>query len=163
MTYWERRPFEVANLLNPAFCAVLITSSAIEYEKAASKGMPFPLAFFVLPLVLHSSTRSEIPRSVVTRMHSWLQEKPEMRVGFAERMRVMLPFTREAIIFGIHARVLKLNDQGEIVKGQARIRSGDWEDSSEPRICRQKASFVGRWLAAAGDLSTVFVMWGVQP
>jgi hypothetical protein len=163
MTIWEERPFEIANLLNPAFCAVLIASSVTGYEKEASKGMPYPLAFFVLPLVLHRSTRDEIPRSIVTRMHSWLQEKPEVRVGFAERMRAMTPFTREAIIFGIQVRALGLNDQGELVKGDARIKPGNWESGAEPNVCRQKAGFVGRWIARAGDLSTIFIMWGVQP
>lgn len=163
MTDWEGRPFEVANLLNPAFCAVLLTSSVIEYEKAASRGMPYPLAFLVLPVVLHGFTRKEIPRSVATRMHSWLQEKPEMRVGFAERMRAMTPYTREAVIFCIQARVLRLNDQGEIIKGDVRIKPGNWESGAEPNVCRQKAGFVGRWLATAGDLSTIFIMWGIQP
>jgi Family of unknown function (DUF6521) len=84
MTPWTERPIELANLLNPAFCGFLIRSAAASYKESKPEGMPFALAFLVLPLVLHVSTRKTLPRSVRTTLISWL--RVSVQVGWALRI-----------------------------------------------------------------------------
>jgi hypothetical protein len=38
-----------------------------------------------------------------------------------------------------------------------------WNTDTESNECARKAEFVGRWFAQAGEVSTIFHMWGVRP
>jgi hypothetical protein len=53
---------EVQAMQNPALGAVLVWRFACGYnpENTESNGVPMPLAFVVLPIVLHSRTRGEV-------------------------------------------------------------------------------------------------------
>lgn len=163
MILWEERPVELAHLLNPAFCSVLLWDAISGYRKERGQGLPFPLAFLVLPIVLHKPTRQALPRSVTTRLHVWLQDKPEVRIQFAERTRQLAPYVREAIMFGSQNGILAITDSGELTQRSRRLPSLDWNSETEPSTCRSKAIFVGRWFAQAGGVSTIFTMWGIQP
>src|SRR5258708_6268367 len=58
MSPWTERPTEVANLLNPAFVGALLRTAVEGYIGEAASGMPFEVAFLVLPFCLHTSTAS---------------------------------------------------------------------------------------------------------
>jgi ABC-three component (ABC-3C) system Middle Component 3 len=98
MTRWEERPIEVANLLNPAFCGHVIYGCAEAHESEADKPMPYALAFLVLPLVLHSETRSTM-KANTRHFEVWLSVNPEIKVGLATRARSLVPFARETLGF----------------------------------------------------------------
>ncbi len=163
MQVWEERPREFATLLNPAFCALLLREAISGYYKEANRGMPYPLVLIVLPIVLHKGTREALPGTTRTMLHVWLQSNPAARISFAPRVRQLVPYTREALIFGIQNRVLALDDNGQLVRGQQRLRNPDWERDAEPALCRQRAGFIGRWFAQAGEATTIFAMWGIRP
>jgi len=160
---WDQRPVEVANLLNPAFCAILLSDAISGYGTEDQAGMPYPLAFLVLPLVLHQPTRDAFPRTVRTRMHVWLQDRPQLRVGFAGRVRSLVPYTKEALQFAMGTDIVRINDSGALIPGVAQIGDSNWSSDAEPRICRQRSQFLGRLLARAGDVSIIYVMWGIRP
>jgi hypothetical protein len=121
MTRWVDRPTEVANLLNPAFCGRLLIECAEQYRRP----LPFEFAMLVLPIVLHRDTRTKLPRSVATSMLTWVERNPEVRVGFAERVRDLAPFTREALRFCLaHARL------------RFRPEAGAFEPCGFSEICR---------------------------
>jgi len=61
MIPWEHRPIEVANLFNPAFCGEVIRRCGAGYSAKLQTGMPYALAFLVLPIVLHPATRWSEP------------------------------------------------------------------------------------------------------
>jgi hypothetical protein len=94
MIAWEERPIEVANLLNPAFCALLLRGTVLEYAKTASAGMDFPLVFMVLPIVLHKATREALPKTTISKFHAWFQEHQALRIGFSTRVQQLAPFAR---------------------------------------------------------------------
>ncbi|WP_414577239.1 three component ABC system middle component [Anabaena sp. CCY 9402-a] len=60
MQSWEQRPLEYANLLNPAFCSIILHNAIKGYQNEKKQGMPYPLLFLLLPLVLHNSTRNAL-------------------------------------------------------------------------------------------------------
>ncbi|GAA6615748.1 three component ABC system middle component [Scytonema sp. NUACC26] len=166
MQSWQERPVEYANLLNPAFCSILLQNAVKGYQKEKKQGMPYPLLFFVLPLVLHSSTRNALPRTTITKLHIWLQKQPEVRVGFGDRASYLVPYTKEALAFGMQTGIVKICDDGKFtwVKGKLKaISAVSWFSDTEPAICCKKAEFVGRWLAQAGEVSTIYIMWGICP
>lgn len=162
MLSWEERPIEVANLLNPAFCSILLRDSVVGFRDSNLQGMPYPIAFLVLPLVLHKMTREALPRSIATKMHVWLQNNPEVRIDFAERTRRLVPYTKEALVFAMRAEVITISGNGNLFPAN-RLGTISWPSDAEPAILRSRAKFLGRWFARAGDVPTIFAIWGIRP
>lgn len=162
LAQWEQRPIELANLLNPAFCALLLRDAAVGYQDAGSGGLPLPLAFLVLPVVLHARTRDALPKQTRTLLHSWLQNNTPTQLEVSQRVTRLLPYSREALIFGLQHNVLGLSDEGALVNGMSRLRN-PFPGGSEPAECRRKAEFIGRWFAKSGDATQILVIWGLRP
>lgn len=165
MSRWESRPREEANLLNPPFCALTLSLAVEDYAKSLPDGMPFALAFLVLPIVLHKPTRESLPQRTTRALSSWLDEHEELRATFAERARALSPYVREALLYSlVHAR-LRLSDQGRLLVGTKTRGFSLYvaTASYEVRDCLTKAQFVGRWLTSAGNVPTIFALWGVRP
>lgn len=163
MLAWERRPVEVANLFNPAFCLILLRGAINAYQNEQDAGMPYILSFLILPLVLHKPTRDALPGTTRTRMHVWLQNKPETQIGFVNRIKQLTPITKEAIIFGMQSDLVTFDERGDLVLVAKRFKSPPWATNSEPMLCYRKSQFLGRWLAQVGDTSTILTMWGIRP
>jgi hypothetical protein len=159
---WEERPQEVAYLLNPAFCALLLRESVRGYKLDQPNGMPLPIAYLVLPVVLHRRTRESLP-TIRTRIHAWIEGNPEARVGFGVRTRSMVPYTREALVFAIQHGMLELDDTAVLGVARKRFSRFSPPEGSEPAVCLEKAHDVGRLLARAGDVPTTYSMWGIRP
>lgn len=163
MRLWNDRPPEIAHLFNPAFCALLIRDGVSGFMESRPGGMPYPLVFLLLPIVLHKATRESLPATIATKMHPWIQQHQEARVGFSARCAAVAGHTREAILFAANGTQLTFSRDGALQAPRLRSRRLPWPPDSESATCRQRARFVGRWLASAGDVATIFAMWGVRP
>jgi Family of unknown function (DUF6521) len=157
---WERRPLEERANYNPAFLALLLREAADGYITESQRTLPVPLAFLALPLVLHRTTRESLPKIISTSMPIWLQEHPFLREGFVARVRAVAPAVREALVTALTTGLLEL-DRGALTPaaepGKAR------HATTESRAVAARARFVGRWLSRAGDIDTIFFLWGVKP
>ncbi len=165
MMSWAERPSEIANNFNPAFCGWLLREATEGYCSATPAGLPFPLIFLILPVVLHRPTRDTLPRSAVTALHPWLREHPEARVGLADRAQQMASVAREAILFLSAHGLITITDGGALVPAgnMARGKAPLLAASAAVKACVGKARMVGTWFAEAGDAVTVYQMWGVCP
>src|SRR5262249_40092974 len=139
MTPWACRPSEVANLLNPAYCGLLLREAMQGYESETPEGMPFALAFLILPVVLHEPTRLLLPGKTTTSLHAWLQERPNARIGFAERAREMVLHTREALLLLAARGAVRFSEGGTVLASGklSRGRSGLEAASTEVKVCLQ--------------------------
>jgi hypothetical protein len=165
MKPWVKRPVEEANLLNPAFCCVTVTTFASGYAGVDPSGVPFPLAFLALPLSLHKATRDKLPPNTRTSLAAWLQDNVETRLGFASRVMALRPYTREAVMYGLLHGWLKLADGGRLIPlmSEPVVDRNIRKIDEEARDCVRRAKFIGRWLAAAGPPQTVMALWGIRP
>jgi hypothetical protein len=163
---WLQRPAEEQRLLNPGFCSLLLWHSASGFRKesGSSEPMPFAETFLVLPAVLHSETRNSLPRTIATSLALWASENPVSRAIIADRARLLVPFTKEAIMFGSQHGLLSFSGAGILADGPSyrKIASAD-SGSAEVQSCMKHAAFVGRWFAKTGDVETVMALLGVQP
>jgi hypothetical protein len=125
--------------------------------------MPYPLIFLTPPIVLHEQTRSLLPRGTGTKLHVWLQNNPEVKVQFAERTQRLIPYTKEAIIFGLQREILTLDQHGNVNYLKRRLSTPSWQSGTEPDDCITKAAFLGRWFAESGDPGTIYTLWGISP
>lgn len=168
MSPWSERPTEVANLLNPAFIGALLRTTVKAYVDETQRGMPFEVAFLVLPFCLHPTTANRLPaRAASTPLHTWLQreENRDVLVGIGERSSALVPFTREALLFASLRGVIVFDDAGLLRPGVVNLRgiTGYRSSGEEVRQALRCAEFMGRWFALAGTTETIFTILGVRP
>ncbi len=157
---WTDRSVEEARLLNPAFLAALLMAAATDFEKTAGEAMPWTLSFLVPALALPESTREALPGSVQAHLSTWLQDHPEVRLGFPQRAKPLVPLVREALRLGMRSGALEV-DAGRLrATTQPRARHEQTDDIAE---CFKAARFIGRWFARRHDVQTIFGLLGVRP
>jgi hypothetical protein len=165
MTSWPRRSREERALLNPSFCASVLWFAASGYAGVDGSALPFEEAFLVLPFVLHRETREALPRLTSTSLAVWLNDNPLARGQIATRAQLLVPFTKESMLFAGAHRFIHIKE-GRIYanKSWKRVVNRSLRVSSdEVRGCLKRAEFVGRWFALAGSASTVLALMGVRP
>jgi len=164
MKTWAERTREEAHLLNPAFCCSILSSSIRGYMSVKKAGIPFPITFLVLPIILHKPTREALPPNIRTSMATWLLENSVARVLFYERLMSLKPYTREAIQFGLLSDWLLLTDSGilETKRTESDITRAIQKLNDEVRVCMMRANFLGRWFAKAGTTHMIMAFWGVR-
>lgn len=165
MIPWQERPLEVANLLNPAFAAIVIHEAVRNYVRAATIPMPVALSFLVPPIALHPSSRGRLPATTVAKMRPWLEDYPEVRIGFPGRVRALSDFVREGIVFAGQYRLISVSEDGGLVpsrKSACRVPA-TWQPGSDPYECWKATGFVARWCASTAAAPTLFALWGVKP
>lgn len=165
MKIWLARPKEEAYLFNPAFCCTTLSVAMQSYIGVRDTGVPFPLVFMFLPIVLHKPTRESLPRNTRTSMAAWLQENSEARVLFYERLVSLKPHTREALQFGMLLDWIVPRSGGllETTLTNADVMRTTRTLSDEARECIMRARFLGKWFAEAGETHTAMAFWGVRP
>lgn len=166
MQAWQKRAVEEANLFNPAFCAVLLAKAADEFTKKTEQPLPFPLAFLVLPVVLHHNTRAALPGSTVSSLLTWIQDHRNELVNFSGRVQSLQAITREGILFGTQHETLAIANSGGIAVGARKLSATEKRTglfTEEARECVDRAGFLGRWFAAAGTPATIYSAWGIAP
>jgi hypothetical protein len=161
---WKSRSREVVTLFNPAFCCIVLSSAVVGYSLKETRGMFLPLSYLLLPLVLHKPTRDVLPNSTSTSLAAWLEENPSVRIQFQERVKSLKPFVGEAIIFGARHNYLSFQ-HGYIISSLTynNINSILSKTHGEVRECIMRARLVGKWMAAAGSVETVFGLWEIRP
>jgi len=165
MIPWTNRAPEERALLNPSFFSLLFWHAATGHMAEGHTGLPFATSFLVLPLVLHRETRESLPKVVTTSLPVWLDENPLVRARLAERSRMLVPYTKEALMFGgtrgfltISADAITVAESWKRKVNAEHRRSGD-----EVRSYAKKAEFLGRWFARTGSPTTVMALMGVRP
>ncbi len=94
------RPVEVLRLLNPAYCAGVLSTFAVNYGGArpgeVSAGVPFPLMFLCLPMALHRATRTAIVHhNNDFGLHRLIKDHPDVLFELSERVEGLRSTTRK--------------------------------------------------------------------
>jgi hypothetical protein len=163
---WQARSAEERNLLNPSFCSVLLWYAARGFNsQSEDEGLPFEVAFLVLPMVLHRETRESLPKSLKTSIPVWLDLNPLARSHITDRARALVPFTKEAMNFGGIYGMLRFlkRDLFGLPEWKRKIEGILSDCSEEVRECTKRAEFVGKWFAKTGNAPTTLALFGVRP
>ncbi|MCB5953348.1 DUF6521 family protein [Enterococcus sp. BWT-B8] len=163
MIPWKKRAPEIANLLNPSFCAIILYQAIQEYQKKDKDGVPFPLIYLILPIILPKNLRFKINSR--TNMVIWIQRNPEILVGFAKRANNLVSFTNEAIEFLLLQGTIKI-EKGKIILGDRLSRNEIKkyaEKDSEVQECLDKSRHIARWFFYMKAEENVYAAWGVRP
>lgn len=165
MSRWSDGSLEERVLLNPAFCANLIWHFAATGSEAGRRPMTFAESFLVLPMVLHRATRDALPRSTRTSLGVWLDGNPAWQANITARAKVLVPFTRDALLFAGTRQFISLENEAVAadLTWRRRVNAALRESTEEAQMCAKKATFIGAWFSEAGDAATVMSLIGVRP
>lgn len=115
--------FEQRVIQNTGLAAETIWQAVHEaYDaKGRTEGVPFPLAFLVLPLAFHQRTATILAsKTQPGALYKALAEDREITVGLQTRMQAMSERTFHALSIGFHAGLLEMdpNRQRELFPGR---------------------------------------------
>jgi Family of unknown function (DUF6521) len=95
----------------------------------------------------------------------WIDSNPLVQSRVAERTRLLLQFTKEALMFGGRHSLLEFHVSAITANPDLKKPiATDLKDSTdEVRDCMKRAEFLGRWLGSSGTSSTVMALLGIRP
>lgn len=157
---WEDRPLTVAYLLNPAFCGEVIRRCIVEFQKINSTGLPFQLAFLILPVILNKNFRDSLPKSSSKNFVAWIEENQILKKDLPNVIKNIVPYSRESIIFLMMYEVIHINEIGnlEVINKSRPIKT-----ENEVAECYRKAELLGKLFAKAGTTQFIFINLGIKP
>lgn len=165
-TPWAERAREEANLLNPSFLAVLIERLSTGHCERAAAGIPWPLIYLGIPVVLHKPTRDALPANVNTSMAAWTRAHPLLVGALPARAQSLRPLVSEALLFGLARREFVREGATLLPPARRRRRPPGLtlrDPTDDFRDCATRAAFFGRWCGDSGLPATVMALWGVRP
>ena len=160
MKAWSERPAELAYLLNPAFCGIILHEFLHWYQQAADRDVPYALVFLPLPIVLPARTRETLAGT--RQLQSWISANEPVRIELGRMTRDMLPFTREALVFLAQRKLVQLTADGDL-HVPTRLRRLSATATGETLEMIQAAARLGKLAAIAGNPDTVYVQLGLRP
>jgi hypothetical protein len=158
---WENRPEITANLINPAFTSELMRASTESFKSESSNPLPFSLSIIILPLILNNKIRTVLPNNKRHTIHSWITNHEQVKIGFANNVSKFLPFSKEAIMFGIAHNSLSIDENGnlDIITRRSKYKPQD----EEVKSCLNKSITLGKILAKSGNSPTIYSVLGIKP
>ena len=162
MKPWDKRPFEIRNLFNPAFCGLIIFRSLLGYEEEDTRGMPFSLTLLVLSLCLHRDSREVIAGSPRSYLLKTIQRNQQVMVGFPTRVTQMLPFALEGLGLLMERGCITVSDDGRLQTVNDTVRK-TVSGTDETVSCQRVARIVGKEFARIADRATVYTTFGIRP
>lgn len=162
MKPWDRRPIEVRNLFNPAFCGLVLFRALHGYEEEDARGMPFSLSLLVLPLCLHKDSREVIASSSRSYLLKTAEKNQQVMIGFADRVTQMLPYALEGFGLLMERGCLIVAENGRIQTVPDKVRKS-LKGTEETISCQRVARIIGREFARIADRVTVYTTFGIRP
>lgn len=162
MKRWDRRPIEIRNLFNPAFCGLVLFRALHGYEEEDARGMPFSLSLLVLPLCLQKESREVIANSSRSYLLKTAEKNQQIMIGFADRVTQMLPYAFEGFGLLIERGCLTVTEDGRIQTVPDKVRK-TVKGTNETVSCQRVARIVGREFARIADRVTIYTTFGIRP
>lgn len=164
MEQWENRSPIAANLLNPAFCGEIIRRTITAYNDNDEKLLfSYSLMPLVLPILLHKKTRDKMPMRSSTYFHHWVDENEPLFLNLADRVKELLPYSKEALMFLLSHRCASITDDGKIEIQNYRKRNLRGENTDEVQSIFKKAELLGKWLRLTGNEQTIYMFLKIRP
>jgi len=159
---WDRRPIEVRNLFNPAFCGLVLLRAMVTFEDEDDRGIPFSLLPLILPICLHKQSREILAPATRSYFLKLVANYPQLLIGFGARAQDMLPFTFEALGLLHQLGTIQVRPDGRLkanLKGVRKSTTG----SDETQAIQKVAKYLGKEFARIGDRATIYATMGVRP
>lgn len=104
-----------------------------------------------------------MPQRSSTYFHHWVDENEHLFIDFAERVKELLPYTKESIMFLLLHNAVKISDNGEIEVNKFSKKLPVGESNEEIRTIYKKAELLGKWLRLTGNEQTIYMFLKIRP
>ncbi len=162
MKRWDKRPFEIRNLFNPAFCGLVLFRALHGYEERDQRGMPFSLSLLVLPLCLHKDSREVIAGNPRSYLLKTVENNQQVMVGLADRTTQMLPYAFEGLGLLMERGCIAVTDDGRLHTVPDKMRK-TVSGTNETISCQKAARIIGKEFARIADRVTIYTTFGIRP
>lgn len=153
---------ETFNLLNPAFCGLILISTAQSFYSNCGTGMPITLCYLALPLVLHERTRKLIGKQM--NLAVWIKENQEVLVGFSDRASALVPFVSASLDFLFRVKSIRTSKGKILILHPLKISDiVSFTGDEEIRDCVKKAAFLGKLFSKIPSDVDIYAALGVKP
>lgn len=160
------RPIEIANLLNPAFGAVVLYEGIKGYQEATgTHGIPYGLLYFIFPLVLTKSIRITLPRLSKSSLQAWIQKHPEHIPYIQSTFNEFEVLANEALLFGMQKHIIeKVNKTQFTITHQKKLITKKYAGEFETEVMeiRNSAQKVGKLLSHIPNEISAYLWFGVS-
>ncbi|MBL4746985.1 MAG: hypothetical protein JKY08_11555 [Flavobacteriaceae bacterium] len=158
----HNRSDEINNLLNPAFCGAVYVAMVDGYNSKSESNIPIYLPYVLMPIILHKDSRNTIPSTAITKFHSWIQSKEQVKIGLHKRVKSLEPFISEAMLFLSGQGLLMIDDLGAIeLTSKTKINKIIKNSESISEYIR-KAKTLGTICGNTHSDSTILALLGLQ-
>lgn len=161
---WANRSEISSNLFNPAFLSEVIRVFGKENESNSNEdGFYLEQIVIALPIILDKQLRESLPKTKVTKFHEWAQTNGHLVANYAEKVKAIMPFIREAIVFSVNHEVISLDADGKFsIMRQRKPRY--WQGIlDETKEIFKAAKFFGRWSTEFPEMRVTFTLLGIKP
>ena len=150
-------------LYNPAFTG-LVTARAVQGHQAGF-GTPCPVVTATLAAVmaLQPRIRAELPGSIASGLHRWVQEHPTVRTSMTLNATAIADVVRPGLLMALQTRTLACDAEGLLHVPKKALKKAITGGSDEVIAVQKAALLLGRWLPSTGSISTVMTLLGVRP
>lgn len=154
---------DVYSETNPAYGVFLLTTFIDAYTVTKGHGPDLPTAYLALPIALSGDlTGSFEGTNKRTGLAMWLQRRPEIQVGLADRINRTLDVVTEAIRFGAFSGAITVAKDGRMVLGPNKPKASATKGlGEEPAQALKRAERLGYWFGEAGSTRIVFDSLGL--
>ena len=104
-----------------------------------------------------------MPLRSSTYFHSWVEENEAVFIGFADRAKQMMPFTREAISFLMVQQAMTVDEDGFVYASRYKKAIPKGANTEEINEIYKKAELLGKWLRLTGNPQTIFMFLKIRP
>lgn len=160
MNTWNNRPFDVANLYNPAYLGRIMTAYVESYSKTTGRGLPLEILYVTLPLIFVKSYRDRLPLRSNALFHKWLMENNDIKFNYFSSVKQLLPYIKEALIFLVQRKIILLegNELCLINSIKQKLKT----DTLEVQSTLKKAVFMGKWISKIEEPEMIYSFMEVQ-
>ena len=162
--HWEDASEISGNLFNPAFLSEIMRLYARAFLKESKKEIfSFETTIIIMPFVLDHRLRASLPKTKRTKLHEWIQNHGHLVASYPDKLLSILPFIREAIVFGVNHQTITLDEDGFFRLLRTRKPKYWKEILPETENIFAAATFLGRWSHTFPETSTTFTLLGIKP
>jgi hypothetical protein len=75
----------------------------------------------------------------------------------------MVPFAKESIMFLLQNSLIEMNEKGQIVVLERRIKRFKGDDLDEVESILKKSEMLGKWLSSNSNVNSVYSFFRITP
>lgn len=145
---------------NPAFCSLIIFKFCNGYFKATKVGVPFPLLFLPLPIILSNDIAGSFEgTNSKTGFFRWIENNPGILLDLTNRINGSNAFLKPSIEFGIFKNIFTIDSLGLLVPVEKGVNN---RKKTELEKLFKTADRLGNWIGQVNSTKTIFNYLGLQ-